>query len=132
MKPTFIQPCFIRKNTPELRRKLEKLGYDLLFSARYGYGEGLCVRYNFATSVQCEFDGIDCGTNEDLFLAVAALREDSDEYQWFTDGKNWLKCQYESIEDERQEARECHYYGATVYNCHKATVEELIEHFKKD
>ena len=24
---SFIQPCFIRKNTPELRKKLEELGY---------------------------------------------------------------------------------------------------------
>lgn len=24
----FIQPCFIRKNTPELRQKLEELGYE--------------------------------------------------------------------------------------------------------
>ena len=23
----FIQPCFIKKNTPELRKKLEELGY---------------------------------------------------------------------------------------------------------
>ena len=24
----FTQPCFIRKNTPELRKKLEELGYE--------------------------------------------------------------------------------------------------------
>ena len=24
----FTTPCFIRKNTPELRKKLEKLGYN--------------------------------------------------------------------------------------------------------
>ena len=24
----FIQPCFIRKNTPELRKKLVELGYN--------------------------------------------------------------------------------------------------------
>lgn len=28
----FITPCFIRKNTPELRKKLEELRYKLLNS----------------------------------------------------------------------------------------------------
>ena len=35
----FTQKCFIRKNTPELVKKLEELGYKALFSARNGYGE---------------------------------------------------------------------------------------------
>ena len=26
----FTTPCFIRKNTPELRKKLEELGYNIL------------------------------------------------------------------------------------------------------
>lgn len=26
----FTTPCFIRKNTPELRKKLEELGYEIL------------------------------------------------------------------------------------------------------
>ena len=26
----FTTPCFIRKNTPELRRELEELGYEIL------------------------------------------------------------------------------------------------------
>ena len=30
---------------------------------------------------------INCGTNEELFLAIAALRDDSDINQWFTDNK---------------------------------------------
>ena len=28
----FTTPCFIRKNTPELRKKLEELGYEILNS----------------------------------------------------------------------------------------------------
>ncbi len=35
---------------------------------------------------------VDCGTNEDLFLAIAALRDDTDKYQWFTDGDKWILC----------------------------------------
>lgn len=139
----FTQPCFIRKNTPELRKKLEKLGY--IHIQKNWKEENINECHTLHTNADgcywhhhTEFrlkdffkTHFDCGTNEDLFLALAALRDDSDEYQWFTDGNGWLKCQYEYIEDEVQEARECHYFGATVYNCHKATVEELVEHFKK-
>ena len=32
---------------------------------------------------------INCEENEDLFLALAALRKDSDIHQWFTDGEKW-------------------------------------------
>ncbi len=32
----FTTPCFIRKNTPELREKLERLGYT---QAQNGHGE---------------------------------------------------------------------------------------------
>lgn len=59
---------------------------------------------------------IDCGTNEELFLAIAALRNDTDKCQWFTDGDLWFKCG----DEVRNEGRKIH----------KATVNELIEHFK--
>ena len=59
---------------------------------------------------------IDCGTNEELFLALAALRNDTDKYQWFTDGDLWFKCGDEVCNEGRK--------------IHKATVDELIEHFK--
>ena len=40
---TFIQPCFIRKNTPELRKKLEDLGYkpNRLLKQHLDIGTGL-------------------------------------------------------------------------------------------
>lgn len=80
---------------------------------------------------------IDCGTNEELFLAIAALRDDTNENQWFICDVNhwdrldngeatvyaeigeWIFCK--SNDDDC--ARDNHY--------HKATVEELIEHFKE-
>ena len=74
-----------------------------------------------------EIDGlIDCGTNEELFLAIAALRDDTDKNQWFTDGDKWILCP------------EIKFSTYWVYNdidvnidtVHKATVNELIEHFK--
>lgn len=69
---------------------------------------------------------IDCGTNEELFLAIAALRNDTDKNQWLTDGDKWILCP------------EIKFSTYWVYNdidvnidtVHKATVDELIEYFK--
>lgn len=125
----FTQPCFIRKNTPELRKKLEELGY------KYSTVGGIKSN-NIVVSLGCIFNiypvdtikhgfnnCIDCGTNEVLFLSLAALRDDSDYMQWFTDGERWFQNQQNDIEVIR--------YGASnPINCHKATVEEIIKHFK--
>lgn len=93
----FTQKCFIRKNTPDLVKKLEELGYKALFSARNGYGKylytiGLVVIAGKYDAYHNEIGFVDCGTNEELFLAIAALRDDDCymQYYWF-DGK-LLKC----------------------------------------
>ena len=127
---SFIQSCFIRKNTPELRKKLEELGYIYNGSDTESWG---------ASALYC-FDGkyyevypakpsryhsiVDCGTNEELFLALAALRDDTDKNQWLTDGKIWGKF-----------GEDLSLYPIPIINYlqskgHKATVEEIIEHFK--
>ncbi len=134
----FTTPCFIRKSTPELIQKLWKLGYHLCPTCM---GLDIINPYIFVyrgyyaqSPIGCQEEEIkcmiDCGENEDLLLAIAALRDDSDEYQWFVYNNTWFKCDFESIEDKRIEARNNNYFGASIYNCHKATVEELIEHFK--
>jgi len=128
----FTQKCFIRKNTPELVKKLEELGYKALFSARNGYGEYL---YAFNGSiVGGEYNSydekagfIDCGTNEELFLAIAALRDDSDKFQYFTNGVFWIKCSQLELKHELDN----NYEEFCVADFHKATVQELIEHFNK-
>lgn len=144
----FTTPCFIRKNTQELRIGLEELGYNILNSGNTtldehnydgkgshksieegkaiitSYGNLYGVIYNVDTVTKKE--RIDCGTNEELFLAIAALRDDTDKYQWFTDGDKWILCPKTKFST---------YW---VYNdidvntdtIHKATVDELIEHFK--
>ena len=92
----FIQPCFIRKNTSELRKKLEELGYtpnsyECFWDDEKRYiittidSNGfafytLCIK-NCCVLENKEF--IDCGDNEELFLAIAALRDDTDYMQWF-------------------------------------------------
>ena len=138
----FIQPCFIRKNTPELRKKLEELGVN--YDGFYGienecivtaYGPynntyhtlnhpPIGISYYTRKYGPVKFKCLDCKTNENLFLALAVLRDDSDYMQWFTDGEKWFQNKQNDIEVIR--------YGAgNPINFHKATVEEIIEHFKK-
>lgn len=144
----FTTPCFIRKNTQELRRGLEELGYEILNSGNttldaHNYdgngshksieeGRAIITSYGNLYGVIYDIDTvtkkgrIDCGTNEELFLAIAALRDDTDKNQWFTDGDKWIMCP------------EIKFSSYWVYNdidvnidtVHKATVNELIEHFK--
>ena len=142
----YIQPCII-KNTPERRAKLELLG--VIYDGYYGQNNDFIVvdygpynnKYDTVNTLPSNvsyhtydgyktFDYMDCGENEDLFLALAALRDDSDINQYFicdkvsfTLGKtyypyDYLYYQYDEFFDKQ--------------NWHKATVEELIEHFKKD
>lgn len=134
---SFIQPCFIQKNTPELRKRLEELGYFPPSEIWYDENFAICTIYrdnkgeyltfkiddDFERIIVPSYPYIDCGDNEELFLAIAALRDDSDYMQWFTDGKKWYQNKQNDIEVIR--------YGAgSPINFHKATVEELIEHFK--
>ena len=137
----FTRPCFIRKNTPELRKKLEELGYNRypLWMAdwddddsRYIYlvADVLYYTYPQEPSKPKRGEHINCGTNEELFLALAALRDDSDYMLWFICIKD-LETAFES------------YYKGDFILCkinkfskpeddyfRKATVEELIKHFK--
>ena len=121
----FKQNCFIRKNTKELQCKLLDIGLKRNILDDFS-GNCLAVNYGmFITQYRLnelkEYEhneDIDCGDNEDLFLAIAALRDDSNEHQWYTDGTIWnfnkLEPKYDWMIDD---------------SWHKATVEELIEHF---
>lgn len=155
----FTQSCFIRKNTPEIKEKLEKLGYT---------NHGPENNYKNLTSLYCNAGHyyecinkparyesiIDCQTNEDLFFALAALRNDSDINQWFIipnikfirlsgyfpqmvgmdgheriiDGYKW----HLSDEDGISEKIRSHIEDGEdkKFLPHKATVKEIIEHFK--
>ena len=148
--------CFIRKNNKYLRKKLRDLGYldNTCFTSfdNFLYTLGgdyyTCKSYDKFSNMRSEEfvnECIDCGTNEDLFLAIAALRDDSDYMQWFV-SKGW-KEGFGNVEDKwvlcDQDTLE--YFGAVnnspnTYNrkkypefgWHKATVKELIEHFKTE
>lgn len=126
----FTQPCFIQKNTPELIKKLEELGYKNAGKVRL-FGESI---YTYCEHKICYVSPckiretyntfIDCGTNEEMFKAIAALRDDTDKHQWFIYNTiEWIKCTEDRIEDMM-------YWDCAFLNCTKATVEEIIEHFK--
>ena len=134
----FTQKCFIRKNTPEIRKRLDEIGRAFIEN---GHGEWRIHvdknEYLFCGDEQfCDdriyyyigrvckpIEGIDCGTNEELFLAIAALRDDTDKNQWFTDGEHWNLC------NDQDWAINYDRWIPSIY-FHKATVEELIKHFK--
>lgn len=125
----FTQSCFIRKDTQELRDKLKEIGLEphpcimpkacaFLFVNRgfYSWNE---IGY------QEEIEkAIDCGENEELFLAIAALRDDNDFMQYFKAAEvdRLLLCRVKYIED-------C----TTFHELYrKLTPEELIEHFNHE
>lgn len=133
----FTQACFIRKNTPELRKKLEDLGYkksefgsdlnnSIVTTVSNDKSSYTCIREqsfddtNPHTTWGFKFR-IDCGDNEELFLALAALRDDIDKNQYCIDSEgNWFLYNKTYIR----------LLSKTVVNWHKATVKEIIGHFK--
>nr|UWD69326.1 MAG: hypothetical protein [Bacteriophage sp.] len=85
----FTTPCFIRKNTDNIRNRLKELGY---YCNPYLGWHNLCTCMFGIISVYSWRDDdinalkeidvlVDCGANEELFLAIAALRDDTDKYQ---------------------------------------------------
>lgn len=122
----FTTQCFIRKNTANIRNILKELGYycnpylgwNNLFTCVFGVNSVYSLDDYDTNGLKEIYGLIDCGTNEELFLAIAALRDDTDKNQWFTDGDLWFKCGDEVCNEGRK--------------IHKATVNELIEHFKTE
>lgn len=135
----FTTQCFIHKNTANIRNRLKELGY---YCNPYLGWHNLCTCVfgiksvysldDYDTNGLKEIDGlIDCGTNEELFLAIAALRDDTDNNQLFTNGKgDWGI--YRDGSDGGLSGMD--FYGMpndfNLSYYHKATVNELIEHFK--
>lgn len=139
----FTQPCFIRKNSKEIAKELQNLGYYTYHVEEY---EDAPSDWCTVTEIEANYAGIwnnepkgeyakrciCCGTNEQLFIAIAALSDDTDKNQWFVmDSEVYLNI------------NKGDWFKATDMNggfhvgtqidplyCHKATVEELIEHFK--
>lgn len=155
----FTTSCFIRKNTSELRKKLEELGHTICKCCEFDGADWLHITaikdiYRTVHSIgfldeELEIYGditqeevfqyflktttsIDCGENEELFLALASLRDDTNENQWFImdvgaytniNVGDWF------IATDMNGGKHIGMQIEPTY-CHKATVEEIIEHFK--
>lgn len=113
--------------------KCEYVSYSIT-----SYGNLYGVIYNVDTVTKK--GRIDCGTNEELFLAIAALRDDSNYMQWFITDSILSVSYDDSIGNDHYftEPKGIMFFwdenwdNATIISgrYHKATVDELIEHFK--
>ena len=150
---SFTTRCFIRKNSKELQKKLADIGYRVCRCVDFTnakwlntlpingtiHGKGYfdaemefadwTVEKELSRFVSDNPKYVDCGENEDLFLAIAALRDDSDVYQYFVNEKGmFVFCNQSELKHVIDNSEDwCDY---SVSEFHKATVAELIEHFK--
>ena len=130
----FTQRCFIEKDTNELRSWLTLIGYqyggtDNSSRPEYIYcNQG--VFFEVSKIPARDFKIINCGDNEKLFQAIAALRNDSPFMQYFIYEKRtfvnsvgkWITCYHTENDSSDGQIRK----GIL----RKATIEELIERFK--
>ena len=127
----FTKNCFIQKCNETLINKLIKLGYKPIGNINYNTYGIYCHNGKFKTCSTNEQPSIknqnfiQCYENENLFLAIAALRNDKPDYQWFI---------WDDIKDACDKFKQ--YIPSELwqewwwFEVHKASVEELIEHFK--
>ena len=139
---TFTTPCFDRVENPEKRKELiewlKALGYRLEYLRNdgvivltsenrvYVYGEAL---YRV---IKVDYDAIDCGTDIELFKALAAMNEENDREQWYAyteyptnEGKNGVR-KFVFNEPARFDS----FVDVPSGYYRKATVEEIVEYFK--
>lgn len=132
----FLQHCFIRKNTPELRKKLESFGYRHN-ELDDGCRPWLAANHGMYISVDEGFqrlplEDVDCGRNEELFLALAALNDKNDYGQWFICGDN--ESMFKVDKPGMSVEKYIHEYmdGWDTEGYRKATVEEIVKRFSKE
>ena len=149
MATRFTCPVLIQRNTREIRDRLRTLGYDVGYIEEcpdnYGWatGEGFAVvlrpdQFDYWTSSVPGANRVNCGTNEELFFALAALRNDTDRYQWFTNGVDWGVCPGRPTPSlpgfGNSHTGGLMFFGEVTNiareTYHKASADEIMEHFK--
>ena len=142
----FTTPCFVRVENTEEREELLKwaieIGYHHLWEPReHRYGSFVICNENYVGKAirpddfaDCDF--VDCGTDVELFKALAAMNDDNDLFQYFTDGFDWDFSEWNDFDSVRTTEAECeadnvgYLTFCQEYGYRKATVEEIVEHFK--
>lgn len=132
----FIQPCFIQKCTPALIEKLVGIGYKIIGKTTLSLG-GYGIFCNNGKIKICSTNEqpsikdknfIQCYDNEDLFLALASM---TDNEYGLTD--YYIVTENSLLYEKGSLHRALPLSSAIHPSCYrKATVEEIIEHFKKD
>lgn len=76
------------------------------------------------------YPAIDCGENVELFKALAAMNDENDREQWFIaeEAKAWVN---QGLYAPIGSFEKCLLEHRVGIPARKATVEEIIEHFKK-
>lgn len=154
----FTENIYIRKNTPFLIKKLRQLGHSICVCTKFEdaeiltvtskpevyrtvHGWGYTAEYPHLTSEELleEFyettDKYDCGENEDLFLALAALRDDSDFMQLFILLEDYGAEDYGFIPKGTLhlcKAEKIHQYFPIGMKLRKATKQEIIDFYNEN
>lgn len=139
----FTTPCFVRVEDAAERKKLIEWCNDVI----RGSGEKDCTYGDVVLCIKdttycCSYEEaefvsddttIDCGTDVELFQALAAMNDENDREQWFVVKKNISDCY--DIDDIIYQKGDMFFNesGEPLVEKHfrKATAEEIIEYFKK-
>lgn len=135
----FTTPCFVRVEDREERKKLiellKRIGWRFrgIASPEKKYVVADAHHQTVTTWVLDEWGAerfenigyIFCGTNVELFKALAAMNDENDREQWFVvdDGfEEEMVCSKSEVDYD---------YILSCYDHRKATAEEIVEYFKK-
>lgn len=148
----FTTPCIIGKNTPELREKLENLGYkysgaddktlDYIITFPHKALYSIFDKWHIIKQPKVFSKWIPCrADNEELFLALASLRDDTPIGSWYWFNSKLIK--RETLELKNLSFNTAQYLpkcrdvnNPMICFCvdekllRKATINEIIEHFK--
>ena len=135
---SFKYSAFI-ENSQEAREWLESIGYDMRLCDNYNEytcagidGVAFTTDSNYPSfRLFLKEKAISCLDNFDLFKAITAMRDDCDQNQWFTNGEYWHQCYCENFGTFLYAEYDGDCGTDLIESFHKATLEELINHFKK-
>lgn len=141
----FKYSVYINKNTPELRGALVEMGYkDFMANASVYVRSGLVCNkkviagipydsdeFNIADYLSKNKDIINSEGNETVFLAIAAINDENDYMQWFIcdDGHSMFKVDKPGMTMDEYVHNYMDCWDTT--GARKATVDEIITHFKR-
>lgn len=137
----FITPCFVRVKDAKKRTDLFKWLFDIGYAGRHqinmansiivvGLEDGCVDVVHCNTSDGLAAYGlIDSGENIGLFKALAAMNDENDLNQWYVcDVPYWCDLRQGDWVIKRDTMDHTTFFPSVF---HKATVAEIIEHFKK-